>query len=51
MDKRFLWTFLERAKLLPEKTPCLLSPRAPCFAPQAEKKGERPGSSHEEELI
>ena len=29
------------AKLLPAKSPCLLSPRAPCLAPQAEGKGER----------
>ncbi len=30
-----------RAKCLPANSPCLLSPHAPCFAPQAEGKGER----------
>ncbi len=35
-----------RAKLLLGKSPCLLPPRAPCFAPQAEAKGERAGLSH-----
>jgi hypothetical protein len=35
-----------RAKLLPANSPCLLPPLAPCFAPQAEEKGERAGLPH-----
>ena len=31
------------AKLLPAKSPCRLSPRAPCFAPQAEEQRTRMG--------
>ncbi len=34
------------AKPLPGKSPCILPPRAPCFAPQAEEKGERAGLFH-----
>ena len=37
LDRDVFW----RAKLLPAKSPCLLSPRAPCLAPQAEGKGGR----------
>ncbi len=34
------------AKPLPGKSPCLLPPRAPCFAPQAGEQRERAGLFH-----